>query len=210
VGFLAAIDASVPDGEIRPEDIVGVDAYRRIYYFDHDSALWHDLEGGLPPRENASLKELVLGYDIARSDYGRDPYTAGYHLVDVNPGWIDHVTETREECLWKGLCVHWTSADAVAQYLDDREFEECLDLYPENPTCTAFTGNARFLEDQPASSIECRQAHADNVHGNDCPVGTLDSSEIIVPDEGDPNHGLDQLVTIELGKDLWDAMWGIW
>jgi hypothetical protein len=105
--------------------------------------------------------------------------------------------------------VQWIEEKAVLQEKRDWQFEQCVESFPESPTCTA---RVLSSDDEEQSSIDCRMQYQDNqiareevVDGRlvqftrDCGF-ELDSMYAQNP------AGLADPITIELGMQLWD-MW---
>ena len=185
-GYVAAIDADVPDGEIERTDIRGVDVEHFVIHFDHDAESDEELPA------NPSAEQLARKHQLVSVDYV-GPRTAGYHLGKINPAKKAFLKEVRE-CKWRDLCVHWTFPPEL-QDKADWEFEQCTARYPENPTCDAF--RLDLAEGEPASSSACRERY--EAFENDCRFATAEMDAIANPD------GLDDPVTIELGSSYWDV-----
>jgi hypothetical protein len=187
VGLLAAIDTSVPDGEISREDIAGIDVDHVIFYADHDRPLGE--LGSMPTAKQLAQKAMLASFDYPQ------PYEAGYHLGRQNPE-VQALRREQNDCLWEGLCVYWMRDEDLQDY-SDWEFERCQERFPDNPTCEAY---AKHLADgEPASSTECRELYESLADRNDC------GFSYSVPPILEAPEGLDDPITIQLGLGFWDA-----
>ena len=186
-GAFVAIDADTPDGEIRREDILGIDLEHMLFYADHAS---HE-----PAPAKPTAKDLVKINGLTAFAYDEGyAYERGYHLLTVNAAWEAATLESRE-CDWRGLCVHWMAEN---QDQSDLEFQRCTERFPENPTCSAF---ANEDANEPESSRECRDRYQSTADRQAC-IPT--SSEPMLVDSPD---GLSTSLTIQLGMGLLDARW---
>ena len=185
-GYLAAIDASLPDGEIERTDVYGVDVDHFLVYFDHEYMNDEPLPAN-PTPEQLAKKHMLTSIDYVGST------APGYHLAKFNPK-KKALLRKQRECEWEGLCVHWTDKPEY-QSLRDWEFESCVAHFPENPTCDAVVEH--LSEGEPAASTECREQYESL--GHDCGFSTSEGYAIENPDD------LDDPVEIQLGLSYFDA-----
>jgi hypothetical protein len=190
-GFLAAIDSDLEEGEVQRDDIAGIDVDHMLVYYDHD-----DPRGSPLPKE-PSVEQLAQRLELISLDQPehRQGYERGYSLVKFNPEYRAW-EQQNQECKWQGMCVHWIF-DADYQDARDWDFQRCTERFPENPTCSARPEYASDGESE--ASAECRAQY--DAIGHDCRSSTSEPALIDNPD------GLDDPITIQLGKTFWDAAW---
>lgn len=80
VGFLAAIRADAPDGEIELSDVIGIDPDHMLLYHDHAS------DDPLPAMPTAAQAAAALDVAIVMENLEHE---VGYLLLEENPAWAD-------------------------------------------------------------------------------------------------------------------------
>lgn len=195
MGYLAAIRADAPDGEISRSDIVGIDVDHMLVYYTRGS------DDPLPPMP--SLKDLAANtVSVGNAD---STHQAGYTLLKKNPE-FEAIDQADRDCTWQDGCVHWLASPGPLhdffQEFFEWELERCLQRFPENSVCTA--RSIPTLEDwvpvgpEDAASIECRQNY--EILSNAC--STITEVRPYTELSGD---GLDDPIAIQLGLGIWDA-----
>jgi hypothetical protein len=74
-----------------------------------------------------------------------------------------------------------------------------MQRFPDNPTCSA---SPRPIEDESASSIECRDRYETSAD-RDC----RSTHGVSGPTMFEPPDGLEDPIEIQLGLGYWDAAW---
>jgi len=195
MGFIVAIDARIPNGEISREDVLGIDTEHRIFYFNHSRP--YEFESSTP-----TPQELSWSVEFGGEEY-LYPTEAGYHLAIRDPKQQAGVDDWRE-CAWAGLCVHGQSDLPIDQDYANWEFERCRERFPENATCSALTpyrlGQLSDPDDEPACSRACRERFKSLQNDRDCKGGA-----VVVPINVKAPLGLADPIAIQLGRGVWDA-----
>lgn len=197
IGYLAAIRADAPDGEISRSDIVGIDVDHVLVYYTRAS------DDPLPPMP--SLKDKAAHAELATFGNADAEHAAGYTLLKENAE-FQAIRAVDRECKWRERCVRWQALPGEQHDFFDElyewELQRCLQRFPENPTCTARSVAAyegwAAVGPEEASSIECRELF--DAETADCGTQTE-----LLPYTDLVGDGLDDPITIQLGLGLWDA-----